>query len=468
MDSTRDEIERLLAWRRGETPGPLRLHLVLTERCNLACRSCFMGQLPPATRDRELDDATLLRVADEAIEQGVGELYLVGGEILVRRDAALALMARVKGAGLRGDLTTNGTLLDDRVVAQLVETGWDRVQLSLDGPDAPRNDTLRPPTGTFDRALAGAERLVDARARAAATRPEIGLTTVVSTGNWRDLPDMVDLAAGLGAAEITFQALKDMSPECEDMRLDAGALEALPGVVDDAITRAGRHGLATNAADLIQPALVEDRGLDAALREDVDRVEDPLFAAHCFLPWTTAVVHFDGRVSPCWEWRGEELGNVRDASLAEIWRGPVFQRWRADFLAGRMPDHCRQCCLGFVDHLRWVRLEGLLAAGEPAQALAVANRLLAWQPAHRHAVVARARALLALGRGDKAEAWVRECLDSRLPERCLERAYLIDVLAEGGLLATARELARTLPTDGPAGGAVSDAILRLATKLGLS
>lgn len=465
MDPARREIERLLAWRRGETPGPLRLHLVLTERCNLACRSCFMGQLPPSSREQELDDDALLRVAEEAIGLGVEELYLVGGEILVRREVALALMVRVKDAGLRGDLTTNGTLLDEGVARALVDMGWDRVQVSLDGPDAATNDTLRPPAGTFDRVVDGVRRVRDLRDRAGVVRPEIGVTTVVSTDNRDSLPQMVDLAADLGAVEITFQSLKDMSPACPGMRLNEAALAALPDTAAAALTRAGHHGLATNVADLVQPALVADEGLDAALRGDVDEVDDPLFRAHCFLPWTTAVVHFDGRVSPCWEWRGAELGNVRDASLEEIWHGPVFRRWRAGFLAGRMPDHCRQCCLGFVDHIRWVRLEGLLAAGAHAEALAVADGLLAWQPAHRHAVVARAKALLGLGRTGDAEAWVRECLGERLPERGLERVYLLDVLVDGDLAEVAAELLPAVAASAGGTGPVADAVGRLLRKL---
>lgn len=465
MDPARREIERLLAWRRGEAPGPLRLHLVLTERCNLTCRSCFMGQLPPSTREQELDDETLRRVADEAIGFGVEELYLVGGEILVRREVALALMARVKDVGLRGDLTSNGTLLDEGVARALVEMGWDRIQVSLDGPDPATNDTLRPPAGTFDRVKGAVERLRGLRDRAGAAHPEIGLATVVSADNRGSLAQMVDLAAELGAVEITFQSLKEMSPSCPEMRLDDDALAALPGAVAAALARAGHHGLATNAADLIQPALVADQGLDTALRGDVDSIDDPLFRAHCFLPWTTAVVHFDGRVSPCWEWRGAELGNVRDASLQEIWHGPVFRRWRADFLAGRMPDHCRQCCLGFVDHIRWVRLEGLLAAGAHAEVLAVADGLLAWQPAHRHAVVARAKALLGLGRTGDAEAWVRECLGERLPERGLERVYLLDVLVDGDLAEVAAELLPAVAASAGGTGPVADAVGRLLRKL---
>ena len=473
MDPTETEIGRLLAWRRGESPGPLRVHLVLTERCNLACRSCFMGRLPPATRDRELDDRTLLRLADQAIALGVAEFYLVGGEILIRRRIALELMSRIKAAGLRGELTTNGTLLDLDTVEHIVGIGWDRLQVSLDGPDPASNDVLRPPDGTFRRAVRGARRVTQARERAGAAFPELGLATVVSRENHRYLGAMVRLAGELGATEATFHALKDMSEECGSMALGPTDEESLADAVRGALRTARTLGVATNAGDLLQPALVEDRGMDAALRDDVDRIEDPFFAAHCFLPWTTLVVHFDGRVSPCWEWRGPELGNVTEMDLDAIWRGPVFRRWRRDFAAGQVPEHCAGCCLGFVDHIRWVRLEGLLAAGEFGEALAVADRLLAWQPAHRHAVVARAKALLGAGRGGEADAWVRECLAGRLRGRCVERAYLVDVLVRGGRLDAAAELApQVLIDDEPGagvgsegGGPVTEAVRRLRDTL---
>ena len=466
MASTFPEIEHLLAWRRGEQPGPLRLHLTVTERCNLGCRSCFMGHQPAGERQREVSDERLVAVVEEAIGLGVGEFYLVGGEAFLRKDLVLGLMTRIKAAGRRGELTTNGTLLDAEDIDRIVEMGWDRLQVSIDGPDAAVNDALRPPGGTFDKAVATLDRLAAAKKRTGSALPEVHVATVVSRTNVSHLPGMVDLAAAHGAEEVTFQALKDMSEEFGDLQLTDDQRADLDGIAAQAQARARLRGLATNAGDLRQPTLRRDMtAIDAVFREDVDRIADPLFRAHCFTPWTTLVVHVDGRVSPCWEWRGPDLGDVHERSLAALWRGPVFRRWRRDFLAHRMPDRCSQCCLGFVDHIRWLRLEGLCAAKEHDAVLDLAGRLLAWQPDHRHAVVARAKGLVGLGRPLEAEAWVRHCFDELLPGRCLERAYLVDVLCDGGRLDTAVELGDRVAAEAPPDGPVADAARRLLARI---
>lgn len=466
MAEAHPEIERLLAWRRGERPGPLRLHLPVTERCNLGCLSCYMGQRGGGAVEPEMSDELLLTVVDSAVELGVEEFYLVGGEPFVRRSVTLRMMERIKASGARGELTTNGTRLRDEDVDRIIAMGWDMLQVSVDGADASTNDLLRPPAGTFEAALGTLERFQAAKSRLGSSRPRICVATVVSRHNVHQLPSILDLAADRGAEEVTFQALKDMSARFGELELDATMRDELDRTARAAQVRAGTRGVATNAGDLRQPELLEDMvALDRVMGDEIDDVTDPLFRAHCFTPFTTLVVHFDGRVSPCWEWRGPELGNVRDTTLADIWHGTVFQAWRDGFTDRRMPDHCSRCCLGFVDHVRWLRLEGLLAAGDFAAALELADRLLDWQPDHRHGVVARAKALLGLGRGDDAERWVARCLDEVLPERCLERAYLVDVLCDGGRVDAAMRLGGPVLALADGDDPVAEAARRLRGRL---
>ena len=450
------DADRLLAWRRGDAPGPRRVQLVLTERCNLRCLSCHGGEITPA--ESEVPDDRLELAVRQALELGAEEVYLVGGEVFVRRKLALRLMGRIKRAGLRGDLTTNGTLLDAATVRRIVALGWDRLQVSLDGADAATNDTLRPPAGTFDQVMAGLTRLRERKRKVGSELPRVSVTTVLSHRNLHQMADLVDLAADQGAAEITFQSLKDMSPLCGDLQL--GDREALDAAAAEAQRRAADRGLLTNAGNFRQATVVDAIGhLDRVMRAEVHDVDDPVLGAHCFVPWTTMVVHVNGRVSPCWEWDGPELGNVVDRELADIWTGEVFGRWRTSFGEQEVPDHCAQCCLGFLDHTRWTRMTALLAGERPAEALAVADALLAEEPGHRDATDTRARALMALGRLDEAEDFVRE-LVARVGDGVGDSpAYLLAPLADAGRPEATCELAGALAADGvPRRGAARAAL----------
>lgn len=399
---------RLLEWRRGGRPGPRRLHVVLTERCNLRCLSCFMAETPASAAAGELPDAVVLDLLEDAVGLGIREVYLVGGEPFVRRDLVLEAAARVKGHGLRGEMTTNGTLLRPGDARRLVEIGWDYLQVSVDGPDAETHDALRGAPGSFHRIVRSFGHLREARRGAGRRLPRLALSTVVSNRNFRRLRDVVELAATVGADEAIFQSLKPMSRHCPSLALDDGQRAELRGAAAEAVEAAARLGVRTNARDLTEARVAGgSERLHAVMAQDVHGTGDPLLGAHCYVPWYNAVVHWDGRVDPCWEWDGEPMGDARSQSLSEIWHGPRFEAYRAAFVAREIPSHCARCCLGHLDHTRWLRLKALRAAGEWEELLRVADGLLAHQPDHPQAVEARLDALYHLGRAEEARATLR-------------------------------------------------------------
>ncbi len=424
-------VNRLLGWKRGERAGPIKLHLVMTERCNLRCLSCFMGQIPQSASKYEVSDDRLRSLAHEAMDMGVQEFYMVGGEVFIRKAVTLDLMELIKREGLFGDLTTNGTLLAERTVDRIVGMGWDRLQVSIDGPDAETNDALRPPAGTFDRIVKGLTRLRDAKVRLGVETPRLTITTVLSNRNALKLPQFVALAGELDAAEITFQSLKAMSDKVPDLELSEDDKLKLQPAVEEAQRLAGRLGLYNNVGDFRQAPVVEHLGaLDQTMVEDIHDVQDPFFGAHCFTPWTQMVVHVNGRVSPCWEWDAPDLGNVSDMTLAEIWEGPVFERWREQFAARKVPGFCSQCCLGFVDYTRYLRMKGLSLNGQYDEALTIADKILVHDPHHRDAVDTRARALYALGRYEEGAAMIEQVVEDAPSGSGLLPSYLLHLLVD--------------------------------------
>ncbi|MFA6030832.1 MAG: radical SAM protein [Elusimicrobiota bacterium] len=111
--------------------APLReVALEVTGACNLRCGLCLLrdgGRSEPPAR-------ALRRVLEDARTLGVGVVRFTGGEPLLRPDL-FELMACAKEAGLAVLLNTNGTLLDERLVARL-EGLVDSVLFSLQGHDA--------------------------------------------------------------------------------------------------------------------------------------------------------------------------------------------------------------------------------------------------------------------------------------------------------------------------------------------
>jgi cyclic pyranopterin phosphate synthase len=137
----------------GRAIGDLRISV--TDRCNFRCVYCMPEEgMQWLKRETLLSFDEIERVARLAVELGVEEIRLTGGEPTLRPDLP-DLVHRLAGIpGLRGlSLTTNGFLLD-RLAGPLAEAGLTRINVSLDTLDHEKfHRVARRPA--LDRVLAG-------------------------------------------------------------------------------------------------------------------------------------------------------------------------------------------------------------------------------------------------------------------------------------------------------------------------
>ncbi len=355
-------LEDLRGWARGEERPPYRLFAYVTERCNLRCPSCGLatGDIVPA-KD-ELDDDTWLDVADQAIALGVRECYLTGGEVLVRRPVVLEVMQRLKAAGIRGILSTNGTTLDEANARRVVDMGWDTVIVSLDGPDAERNDPLRSRDGVFDEACQLIRTLVSRRA--AAGLPEVHLHAVISRPSAPWLTDMVQLCSDLGVDYFAAEPIVHQSDACEPLMLDDAARAVLRDQVPRAQALAAEAGLSNNLGFLRDAAVVDAPTDTASLNAaDVGPSTRGFSAASCFVPFHNLVLHPNGVISGCWQYRDDASARVPEVTLEEAWYGGSPSALRRDLRDRGTPEPCRRCCLINARDNR--RFRALLLADDP-------------------------------------------------------------------------------------------------------
>ena len=355
-------LEDLRDWARGEERPPYRLFAYVTERCNLRCPSCGLatGDIVPASD--ELDDATWLDVADQAIALGVRECYLTGGEVLVRRPVVLEVMERLKAAGIRGILSTNGTTLDEAGTRRVVDMGWDTVIVSLDGPDAARNDPLRSRDGVFDEACRLIEALVTHRR--ASGPPEVHVHAVISRPSAGWLVELVQLCGDLGVDYFAAEPIVRQSDACEPLMLDDAARAVLRDQVPRALALAAEFDLSNNLGFLRDAAVVDAPTDTAALNAaDVGPSTRGFATTSCFVPFHNLVLHPNGVISGCWQYRDDASARVPEVSLEEAWYEGSPSRLRRDLHDLGTPDPCRRCCLINARDNR--RFRALLLADDP-------------------------------------------------------------------------------------------------------
>lgn len=128
---------------RGFDRKPLWAQINVTWQCNLNCGYCTeydnsKGHVP---------SADIIARIDHCKELGVLHTDLIGGEPLLHPDI-FPLMRHVVRSGMSTGMTTNGFLLTEDKLKELVDLGMGRIQISIDrlnpSPDTPKSlKTLR-------------------------------------------------------------------------------------------------------------------------------------------------------------------------------------------------------------------------------------------------------------------------------------------------------------------------------------
>ena len=134
-----------------QMPGT-RLWMYTNFDCNLACDYCCVRSSP--TQRRALGADRVRRLAEEAVDAGVSELILTGGEPFLLPD--LDDLVATCTAALPTTLLTNAMLFRGRRLQMLRRMDRDRVvlQISLDSPTPHRHDQHRG-ARSWERAVAG-------------------------------------------------------------------------------------------------------------------------------------------------------------------------------------------------------------------------------------------------------------------------------------------------------------------------
>ena len=135
--------------RPAPTPSLRYLELIMTDRCNLTCRHCYLGE----SHHQDLPFETIHKIADEFEEMQGLRLLLSGGEPLLHPDF-WRINDLLGGYEFRSVLLSNGNLITKAVAGKL---RVHEVQISLDGMKE-GHESIRG-RGTFQKALKAIDHL---------------------------------------------------------------------------------------------------------------------------------------------------------------------------------------------------------------------------------------------------------------------------------------------------------------------
>ena len=319
---------------------PPEVQVEVTGACNLRCHMCLVRYRPALDRRAgSLSLETFKALIDELPRGSTITLQGLGEPLLAPH--LFEMIAHARARDCRVGFNTNATLLTRPCATRLVQAGLAWLHVSVDGATAATYEAIRD-GACFEDVARNVRGLVDVKRELRATHPELSLVFVAMRRNVRELPALVRLAAEWGVGRLHVQNLSHSFSDTEP----AGAYREIREF-------AAREALWASAADA-GTVFAEARAVAAAhgIELRLPRTEAPVprgdDARGCDWPWRSAYVTRRGHVQPCCMLMGGDravLGDLAQASFAEIWHGAAYRGFRAALETSSPPEVCRGCAL---------------------------------------------------------------------------------------------------------------------------
>ncbi len=166
--------------------GPKTVVWLVTSRCNMDCRHCYVKDRP--WRRQELSTEEALELVEAYAELGAEHVNITGGEPLLRHDL-FEIIDALREHGISVSMVTNATLIDDRVAEELARREV-FIYVSVESAVKEDHEAVRGP-GSYEKALEGLRKLLRAGCEAASL-------TTITRYNHGSACTVVGLASDLG------------------------------------------------------------------------------------------------------------------------------------------------------------------------------------------------------------------------------------------------------------------------------
>ena len=315
-------------------------------RCNLSCSFCDTTY----RHQKDSEELTLdewLTIIHEAISTGVQQFFVLGGgEPFVKR-GILDILGAIKSHGCYGMLTTNGSLIDEKVSDELLDMKWDEFHFSIDGDNPLTHDTLRGQQGSFKKAVQSACRLSTHNKN---FQPRIVLHTVITNRNHTQLCGIIKLAYALKAKRVDFDSLIAYRPEQQSLLLSPSQESILQQEAQKALSLAQELGIESTLENFVHQERVH-RG--ASLPKATSDVG--MKGAPCLKPWHHLVIGHNGRTSPCCVLSGEGP-SIKGQSFLDFWHtSSYFTALRTSMYQHKPTNRCAECSWNILRHEQEIR-----------------------------------------------------------------------------------------------------------------
>ncbi|MEN8248422.1 MAG: radical SAM/SPASM domain-containing protein [Bacteroidota bacterium] len=291
---------------------PISLSIEPTTTCNLRCPECPSG-LRSFTRPTGIIDYQQYKKLINEQKNSLSYLLLYfQGEPYLHPDF-LKLVNYASGKGIYTATSTNAHFLTDEIAKATIESGLDRLIISIDGTTQDVYEQYRK-GGSLNKVLEGTKKIIKWKKKLKSVTPYIIFQFLVVKPNEHQVDEVKHLASRIGVNKVTLKTAQLYDFENGN-------------------------------------PLMPDNPKYSRYRKDKNgtyKLKNRL-SNHCWKMWHSTVVTWDGKVVPCCFDKDatHQLGEIGQSPLSTIWQSTNYNKFRYSLLKNRNEiDICKNCTEG--------------------------------------------------------------------------------------------------------------------------
>jgi len=306
-------------------PNPLEIQLEPSCRCNLSCKMCSLRQIK--TKENFL--------TQNNFEKLLGEIVLLRtinftglGESLLNQQFE-AFISKAHEAKVRTFFITNGQLLNLNRIKKLINSGIDRISISMESGDLSTYELIRR-GAKFSKLKRNIEKLNQIKKEFNSSL-KVSINVVLLKQNLEDVSQIykiIDFASQYGIGEITFQNPHNIYT-CQT-----------------AVYFFEKKAYLKKTLQLIKN-YADKCNIKVSL-PSIDIKE-----GSCYYPWVYPQITAGGELMPCcviFQFGPYDdiinkfsFGNVFDNKFKEVWNSRRAVSFRTNLLRKNPNEYCRKC-----------------------------------------------------------------------------------------------------------------------------
>ncbi len=291
---------------------PISIAIEPTTSCNLRCPECPSG-LRSFTRPTGMLKPELYQSVIDQLSPTLSYLifYFQGEPYL--HPSFLKMIQYAAQRKIYTATSTNAHYLSDEVARATVESGLDRLIISIDGVTQESYESYRI-GGKLDKVLEGTQNILKWKKQLKSLTPQVVFQFLVVRQNEHQLPQIKALATKMGVDHLALKTAQIYNYQ--------NGSSFIPD--NDHYSRYRKKSDGTYE--------IKNQLLD-----------------HCWKMWHSCVITWDGKVVPCCFDKDAHfvLGDLNQQTFQDIWRGEAYQNFRGSLIKSRSEiEMCRNCTEG--------------------------------------------------------------------------------------------------------------------------